>query len=93
MNRVLVHHIAGVKPSLDAGTIQAADSLTVDLGFDSLDLVELSQRIRRVEPGVDLRPWFAGASMSDTVASLAAHLGWAIEEPVRTLSPAGSDHG
>lgn len=67
--RVLVE----VKPALDASAIRPDSSLTADLGLDSLDLVELANRLGDGGRPVDLSPWLAVAMRpgGDTVGSLA----------------------
>ncbi|HEY3749799.1 MAG TPA: acyl carrier protein [Pseudonocardiaceae bacterium] len=69
----LVAHLVSVKPSLDRHDIHPDASLTVDLGFDSLDLVALATEIRDSYPAFDLRSWLAGACQfgDDNIHALA----------------------
>lgn len=71
--RTLVADLVAVKPTLRADDITAESSITKDLGFDSLDLVELATRIRGAYPAFDLRLWLAEAMSSevDSVGSMA----------------------
>jgi acyl carrier protein len=66
-------HLLSVKPSLNLLDIRPESSLTVDLGFDSLDLVALAGEIRDAYPAFDLRSWLAGACQfgADSVLALA----------------------
>ncbi|WP_436494948.1 acyl carrier protein [Actinokineospora sp. HUAS TT18] len=72
----LVQDLVAVKPTLRAEDIRPESSITEELGFDSLDLVELAQRIRDDYPDFDLRVWLADAMSSevDSVGSMAALL-------------------
>ena len=74
--RALVVHLIAVKPTLRAEDIEAASSLTADLGFDSMDLVRLAGRIRDSYPDFDLRVWLACVVQTqiDSVGSMAAML-------------------
>lgn len=74
--RALVVHLMAVKPTLRAADIEAGSSLTADLGFDSMDLVQLAGRIRDSYPEFDLRAWLASAVQTqiDSVGSMAAML-------------------
>jgi acyl carrier protein len=74
--RALAAHLVAVKPSLRIEDIAAASSLTENLGFDSMDLVQLAGRIRDSYPGFDLRAWLANAVQTqvDSVGSMAAML-------------------
>jgi acyl carrier protein len=72
----LVQDLVAVKPTLRAEDIRPESSITDELGFDSLDLVELANRIRDDYPDFDLRIWLAEAMSSevDSVGSMAALL-------------------
>lgn len=68
-------YLATVKPSLDRAAVRWHDSLTADLGFDSVDLVSLAATIREEHEEVDLRSWIATAGADgDTVGTLAEFL-------------------
>jgi acyl carrier protein len=71
--RILGDELVAVKPNLRAADIGPDSSLTEDLGFDSLDLVTLSGRIRTAYPDFDLRVWLADAMTDegDSVGSMA----------------------
>jgi acyl carrier protein len=59
---VLVSLIREVKPSLADVEITPKKSVVDDLGLDSLDLLQLSRRIRReIGQELDLDSWSAGA--------------------------------
>lgn len=59
---VLVSLIREVKPSLADVEIAPDKSVVDDLGLDSLDLLQLSRRIRReIGQELDLDSWSAGA--------------------------------
>jgi acyl carrier protein len=68
----VISYLVAIKPELAGGLIDPADSLTGDLGFDSLDLVALANRIRREHPDADLRGWLAEVcdSQVDSVGGL-----------------------
>ncbi|HZN20756.1 MAG TPA: hypothetical protein VFB84_21615 [Micromonosporaceae bacterium] len=72
----LARHLTEVKPALDPAQIGMDCSLTADLGLDSLDLVELANRLTSDQGVTDLTPWLAQAMGpgGDTVRSLAAFL-------------------
>jgi acyl carrier protein len=74
--RALVVLLIAVKPTLRAEDIGAESSLTADLGFDSMDLMQLAGRIRDNYPEFDLRTWLASAVQTqvDSVGSMAAML-------------------
>jgi acyl carrier protein len=71
--RTLVDDLVAVKPTLRREEIRAESSITRDLGFDSLDLVELAARIRDAYPDFDLLRWLEDAMSSevDSVGSMA----------------------
>jgi len=77
----VVDLLVAVRPSLAGVALTGAESLTGDLGFDSLDLVSLANEVRARNPAVDLRAWIADTMESevDSVASLAAALATAEE--------------
>lgn len=72
----LTRLLVAVKPALDASAVRPDSSLTADLGLDSLDLVELANRLSERYPGVDLTGWLADAVQAggDRVAGLARYL-------------------
>lgn len=69
----LARILVAVKPTLDASAIRHDSSLTADLGLDSLDLVELANRLAEGRHSFDLSLWLAQAMRpgGDTVGSLA----------------------
>lgn len=71
--RTLVDDLVAVKPTLRPEDVRAESSITRDLGFDSLDLVELAARIRDNHPDFDLLRWLEDAMSSevDSVGSMA----------------------
>lgn len=71
--RTLVDDLVAVKPTLRPEDVRPECSITRDLGFDSLDLVELAARIRDTHPGFDLLRWLEDAMSSevDSVGSMA----------------------
>lgn len=72
----LATELVTVKPGLRAEDIRPDSSLTADLGFDSMDLVKLANRLREERPDFELSRWLAKAMESDqdSVASIAALL-------------------
>lgn len=83
--RLLVDDLVAVKATLRPEDIHADSSITRDLGFDSLDLVELAARIRDGHPDFDLLRWLEDAMSSDvdsvgSMAELLARSGTAQEE-------------
>lgn len=74
--RILIDDLVAVKPTLRIEEIRAESSITGDLGFDSLDLVELASRVREAYPDFDLRAWLVEALSSDvdSVGSMAGLL-------------------
>lgn len=83
--RTLVDDLIAVKPTLRAEDVRAESSITRDLGFDSLDLVELAARIRDTHPDFDLLRWLEDAMSSEvdsvgSMAELLAGAGTAQEE-------------
>jgi acyl carrier protein len=73
---LVADYLVAAKPTLDRTAVRPDSSLTADLGFDSLDLVELASRLSRQYESVDLLPWITGAMGpgGDRVSSLAAYL-------------------
>ena len=58
--QVLVDLIKEVKPGLGDRPVQAEDSVVEQLGLDSLDILQLSRKIRRsMGAGFDLDAWDA----------------------------------
>ncbi|WDZ84665.1 acyl carrier protein [Micromonospora cathayae] len=83
--RTLVDDLVAVKPTLRPEDVRTESSITRDLGFDSLDLVELAARIRDNHPDFDLLRWLEDAMSSEvdsvgSMAELLARSGTAQEE-------------
>jgi len=55
--KLLVSLIRDVKPSLGSIPIKLEDSLVENLGLDSLDIMQLARKIRRVCPTFDPLAW------------------------------------
>jgi len=55
--KLLVSMIRDVKPSLGRVPIKLEDSLVENLGLDSLDIMQLARKIRRVCPTFDPLAW------------------------------------
>lgn len=56
----LVNLIREVKPSLGSTPIKPEDSLVEDLGLDSLDILQLARKVRRIfGAGFDPQAWAA----------------------------------
>jgi acyl carrier protein len=81
--RALVTDLIAIKPTLRPEDIDPASSLTEDLGFGSLELVELASRIRDNYPGFDLTRWLVQAvePAADSVLSMAMLLAEATKDP------------
>jgi acyl carrier protein len=81
--RTLVADLIAIKPTLRPDDIDPASSLTEDLGFGSIELVELASRIRAKYPGFDLLRWLVGAvePQADSVLSMATLLAEATTNP------------
>jgi len=77
----LVELIKDVKPGLADSAIEPDQSVVEDLGLDSLDILQLSRKIRRaLDPDFDLDAWNEGArrhrrsvgSLLESIDSVAA---------------------
>lgn len=81
--RALVADLIAIKPTLRPDDIGPSSSLTEDLGFGSIELVELASRIRDKYPGFDLRHWLARAvePAADSISSMATLLAEATTNP------------
>jgi acyl carrier protein len=68
----LVNLIREVKPSLGGTPIKLEDSLVEDLGLDSLDILQLARKVRRIfGAGFDPQAWAANRRQHKySVASL-----------------------
>lgn len=61
--KIIIELIQEVKPSLRTVEIKSSDSIPDRLGLDSLDILQLSRRIRRkFERSFDLDEWLEGFS-------------------------------
>ena len=74
--KMVVDHVQAMKPRLDPHGLSPQASLTNDLGLDSLDLVELCDRVRADFPQYDIQSWLVEASTpgGDTLATFVFHL-------------------
>jgi acyl carrier protein len=72
----LVALIKQVKPSIADKAVSANDSITEELGLDSLDVLQLARKVRReIDNGFELDAWTEShAAHRCTVASLLAVL-------------------
>ena len=73
---VLSGHLLAMKPTLRPEDISMGTLLVDDLGLDSLDLLELAERVRAELGQVDFTPWLVNATRGggDSVGSLATFL-------------------
>ena len=69
-------HLKTIEPLLDVTKVTPNDSLSGELGLDSLRLASLFDRLRQEHAGVNLTPWFMSASQEggDSVGSLVTFL-------------------
>jgi acyl carrier protein len=72
----LVALIKQVKPSIAEKTVSIDDSITEELGLDSLDVLQLARKVRReIDSGFELDAWTESrATHRCTVGSLLAAL-------------------
>lgn len=79
---VLVQLIKEVKPSIVDKTVNLEDSLTDDLGLDSLDLLQLSRKVRRkLDDNFNLDGWTDSlGTQKRTVSSLLAVIATEVAE-------------
>lgn len=88
---ILTEQLIAVRPDTADRLVTEHSRLTGDLGFDSVDLAELFERIRDVLGEVDIADWLAMATRAegDTVGSLTRYLSAAVTTDVPQPMVAG----
>ncbi|WP_148083842.1 hypothetical protein [Streptomyces sp. 840.1] len=88
---ILTEQLIAVRPDTADRLVTERSRLTGDLGFDSVDLAELFERIRDVLGEVDIADWLAMATRAegDTVGSLTRYLSAAVTTDVPQPMVAG----
>ncbi len=83
--QAVIEAIVAVRPALRPADVHLDSSLTLDLGLDSLDLVQFATRITVEYPDFDLREWLAEAmsSEADSVRSVVNRLVPSAQEAIR----------